>query len=192
MTAPTNTMSISEDLQSKFDLGIWHVLFNFADLTVAVQNQWGGPDSSDKRDWLAGQISDLFATEPSTDAEDVEVMILQVLEDEFGVRLEDETEVQVARDIMSIRKELSEGNTTTVDALQKKWEDRKGKEVSTGSVSVRESNQEADWDSVDEESDEDDQDVEMGDAPALVPAKPKAEPEVDEDGFTKVVGKKKR
>ena len=34
----------------------------------------------------------------------------------------------------------------------------------------------------------------MDDAPALVPAKPKAkpEPEVDEDGFTTVVGKKKR
>lgn len=183
---------MAENLQGKFDLGIWHVLFNFADLTVAVQNQWGGPDSSDKRDWLAGQISDLFETEPTTDAEDVEVMILQVLEDEFGVRLEDETEVQVARDIMSIRKELSEGNTATVDGLQKKWEDRKGKEVSTGSVNVRESNQEADWDSVDEESDEDENDVEMSDAPALVSAKPKVEPEIDEDGFTKVVGKKKR
>ncbi|KAL6710131.1 rRNA accumulation-related protein [Coniothyrium glycines] len=192
MSAPSTTTTIPDELQNKFDLGIWHTLFNFADLTVAVQNQWGGPDSSDKRDWLAGQISELFASEPSTDAEDVEVMILQVLEDEFGIRLEDETEIQVARDIMAIRKELSEGNTSAVDALQKKWEERKGKEVSTGSVNVKESNQEADWDSVDEESDEDDEDVEMGEAPALVPAKAKPEPEVDDDGFTKVVGKKKR
>ncbi|KAF1829659.1 pre-rRNA-processing protein-like protein TSR2 [Decorospora gaudefroyi] len=186
---------IPEQLQHKFDLGLWHALFNWADLTVAVQNQWGGPDSSDKRDWLAGQISELFATEPATDAEDVEVMLLQVLEDEFGVRLEDETEVAVAREIMAIRKEIGEGNTATVDALQKKWEERKGKEVATGSVSIRESNQEGEWDSVDEESDEDeneDVDVEMGNAPALVPAKPKPEPEVDEEGFTKVVGKKKR
>jgi pre-rRNA-processing protein TSR2 len=78
-----------------------------------------------------------------------------------------------------------------VDKLQKKWEARKGKEVDTGSVSIRESNQEAEWDSIDEESDDTD-DVEMGDAPALVPAKPKPEPEVDNEGFTKVVGKKKR
>jgi pre-rRNA-processing protein TSR2 len=182
---------LQEELQSKFDLGIWHSLFNWADLTVAVQNQWGGPDSSDKRDWLAGQISDLFANEPSTDTEDVEVMLLQVLEDEFGVRLEDETEVNVAREIMLIRKEIGERRTDTVDKLQKKWEATKGKEVDTGSVSIRESNQDAEWDSVDEESDED-EDVEMGDAPALVPVKPKAEPEVDEEGFTKVVGKKKR
>jgi pre-rRNA-processing protein TSR2 len=157
-----------------------------------VQNQWGGPDSSDKRDWLAGQISELFANEPTTDTEDVEVMLLQVLEDEFGVRLEDETEVGVARDIMFIRKEVGEGRTDTVDKLHRKWEARKGKEVDTGSVQVKETSQEADWDSVDEESDEDDEDVDMGDAPALVPAKPKQEPEVDEDGFTKVVGKKKK
>ncbi|EAT79376.1 hypothetical protein HBI56_051130 [Parastagonospora nodorum] len=195
MSAPANASAISEQLQSKFDLGIWHTLFNWADLTVAVQNQWGGPDSSDKRDWLAGQISDLFASEPATDCEDVEVMLLQVLEDEFGIRLEDETEVNVAREIMALRKEILEGKTDIVDKLQQKWESRKGKEVDTGSVNVKESNQEAEWDSVDEESDEDDEDVEMGDAPALVPAKakePKPEPEVDDDGFTKVVGKKKR
>lgn len=119
-------------------------------------------------------------------------MLLQILEDEFGVRLEDETEINVARDIMLLRKEISEGQTSTVDKLQKKWEARKGKEVDTGNVKVTENSQDAEWDSVDEESDEDDEDVEMGDAPALVPAKPKAEPEVDEDGFTKVIGKKKR
>jgi pre-rRNA-processing protein TSR2 len=119
-------------------------------------------------------------------------MILQVLEDEFGVRLEDETEVTLGREIMAIRKEILEGKTDTIDRLQKKWEARKGKEVDTGSVSVKESNQEAEWDSVDEESGEDDEDVDMGDAPALAPTKPKAEPEVDEDGFTKVVGKKKK
>ncbi|KAF2027110.1 hypothetical protein EK21DRAFT_115112 [Setomelanomma holmii] len=192
MSAPPAFAAVPAELQDKFDLGIWHALFNWANLTVAVQNQWGGPDSSDKRDWLAGQISDLFANEPSTDSEDVEVMLLQVLEDEFGVRVEDETEVSVAREIMLIRKELGEGRTDTVDRLQKKWESRKGKEVDTGSVNVKESSQDADWDSVDEESDEEDEDVEMGDAPALVPARFMPGPEVDEDGFTKVVGKKKR
>lgn len=184
---------LTEQHQDKFDLGIWHALFNWNNLTVAVQNQWGGPDSSDKRDWLAGQISELFAAEPLTDQEDVEVVLLQVLEDEFGVRVEDETEVAVAREIVAIRKEIGEGNTTMVDALQKKWEERKGKEIATGSVNVKETNQDFEGDSVDEETDED-EDVDMDDAPALVPAKPKSkpEPEIDEDGFTTVVGKKKR
>lgn len=122
-------------------------------------------------------------------------MLLQVLEDEFGVRLEDETEVAVAKDIMAIRDEVGEGNFATVDGLQSRWEARKGKEVNTGNVQVSERNQEADWDSVDEETDEDedeDGDVDMDDAPPLVLAKPKPAPEVDEEGFTKVVGKRRK
>jgi pre-rRNA-processing protein TSR2 len=119
-------------------------------------------------------------------------VLLQILEDEYGVRCEDETEILVAREIMAIRKEIGEGKTAIVDALHKKWEERKGKEVPTGNVNVSETSQEGEWDSGDEESDEDDEDVEMEDAPALVAAKPKPEPEVDDDGFTKVMGKKKR
>lgn len=186
---------MAADLQSKFELGIWHCLFNWPTLTVAVQNQWGGPSSSEKRDWLAGQISELFAAEPLTDAEDVEVMLLQVLEDEYGCRVEDETEVGVAREVMRVRVEVSEGNTSTVDAMHSKWEERQGKEIATGDVKVRESNQEAEWDSVDEESEDGDGDVDMDEAPALVAGRarePKAEPEIDEDGFEKVVGKKRR
>lgn len=120
-------------------------------------------------------------------------MLLQALEDEFGIRLEDETEVAVARDIMKIRQETQKGEFETVDALQKKWEERKGKEVNTGNVKVEVREQEGDWDSVDEESDED-EDQEMGDAPPLVPAKPKEKqlPQIDEDGFEKVVRKGKK
>ncbi|KAF2194048.1 hypothetical protein K469DRAFT_734624 [Zopfia rhizophila CBS 207.26] len=181
-------------IQAKFDLGIWHALFNWPVLTVAIQNQWGGPDSEDKRDWLAGAISEIFQNQPETDALDVEVVLLQALEDEFGVRLEDETEVTVAREIMNIRKETAEGNFSTVDALQAKWEARKGKAVPTGNVQITERNQDADWDSVDEESgsDEEDGDIDMTDAPPLVPAKPRPAPEVDEEGFTKVVGKRRK
>lgn len=182
-----------EQVQAKFDLGIWHTLFNWPVLTVAVQSQWGGPDSSDKRDWLAGAVSEIFSSNPETDTEDIEVVLLQALEDEFGVRLEDETEVGVAKDILKIRMEVMGGDFSTVDDLHARWEARKGKEVRTGDVKVQQIEQEGDWDSVDEESDSDD-DVEMGDAPPLVAAKPKAKPmpEIDEDGFEKVVGKKRK
>jgi pre-rRNA-processing protein TSR2 len=156
-----------------------------------VQNQWGGPDSADKRDWLAGAISDVFENNPDTDALDVEVVLLQALEDEFGVRLEDETEIKVAEDIMRIRKECFEGNFGTVEELQKRWEERKGKAADTGNVRFEE-RQEDDGDSVDEESgEEDDEDVDMDEAPPLVSSKPKPVPEVDEDGFTKVVGRRR-
>ena len=120
-------------------------------------------------------------------------MLLQALEDEFGVRLEDETEVAVAKGIMEVWEECRSGDYTRVQDAQRRWEERKGREIGTGGVRVEERVVEGEWDSVDEESD-DDEDVEMGDAPALVPAKPKekALPEIDEEGFEKVVGKKRR
>lgn len=158
-----------------------------------MQNQWGGPDSADKRDWLAGAISEVFESQPDTDQEDVEVVLLQALEDEFGIRLEDESEVAVAKDIMKIRTETQKGDFATVDALQRKWEERKGKEVNTGNLKVEVHNHgdDDDFDSIDEESDEDE---EMGDAPPLEPAKPKEKPapEIDEDGFERVVRKGRR
>jgi pre-rRNA-processing protein TSR2 len=201
-TTPTLSVLLThlrhtEQFQQTFDLGIWHTLFNWPVLTVAIQNQWGGPDSADKRDWLAGAISEIFASTPETDQEDLEVVLLQALEDEFGIRLEDETEVGVARDIMTIYMECKKGEFARVEGLQRRWEERKGREVGTGNVKVVEREQEGEWDSVDEESDEDedeDEDVEMGDAPALVSAKAKekVQPEIDEEGFEKVVGKKRR
>jgi pre-rRNA-processing protein TSR2 len=137
-------------------------------------------------------VSDLLASNPATDQEDVEVMLLQVLEDEFGVRVEDETEVGVARDIMALKREVHDGNFATVDALKQRWERTKGREVSTGSVQVKEVEQEGEWDSVDEETDDDEDDV-MRDAPvAAAPPRERPAPQVDEDGFTKVVGKKRR
>ncbi|KAF2742779.1 hypothetical protein M011DRAFT_452578 [Sporormia fimetaria CBS 119925] len=193
----TNGVSTAsaEEIQRNFDLGIWYTLFNWADLTVAVQNQWGGPDSADKRDWLAGAISEAFEAQSDIDQEDIEVILLQALEDEFGVRLEDESEVVVARDIMRLRQETQRGEFDSVQALQKKWEARKGKEVDTGNLRVEAREPDDDMDSVDEETDEDeDGDVEMEDAPALVASKPKekAAPEIDEDGFEKVTRKGRR
>lgn len=150
----------------------------------------------DKRDWLAGAISEVFTSNSSTDQEDVEIVLLQALEDEFDVRLEDETEVGVAKDIMKIKKEVMDEGIVEggmVDELEKRWKERKGKEVSTGNVRVEEREETGDWDSVDEESEED-EDEEMEDAPPLAPAKPKEKPapQIDEEGFEKVVGKKRR
>ena len=53
--------------------------------------------------------------------------------------------------------------------------------------------QETDWDEEDGDEDEELEDVEMSEAPQLIekPKKEKAEPEVDEDGFTKVVARRK-
>lgn len=173
--------------QAKFELGIWLSLFNWQALTVSVANNFGGPNGSDKRDWLAGQISEIIAQEPSTDVEDIEVVLLQVMQDEFDVNVEDDSEVAVAEQIMKIREETSEGDFSTVDRLYQRWEEKKGRAADVGNIQVIEHTGADGGD--DEDFDEDDEDDEMEDAPPLVRAAPpreKQQPEVDDEGFTKV------
>lgn len=184
--------------QAKFEIGIALALHSWPALTIAVQNQWGGHNSADKRDWLAGAIAQLFESNPETDGEDVADVLLQVMEDEFEAVVEDDSEIPVAATIMKIRVETSEGNFSTVNQMYEKWEEKGDAEA----PAVKVQSQSDDEDSVDgEDWDEDGDgdgygDTEMADAPAVAgnaaPKKEKPPPEVDEDGFTKVVGKKRR
>lgn len=157
-----------------------------------MQNNWGGPNGSDKRDWFAGAISELFDERPDTDQLDLETVLLQVMQDEFDVNVEDETEVPVAEEIMKIRKEIfEEGSFAGVEAVKARWAARGGNAVANVNVvsqTIGEDGQEMQDDS---EDDDDDDDVDMDEAPALVPRE-KPEPEIDDDGFTKVIGKKRR
>jgi pre-rRNA-processing protein TSR2 len=164
-------------------------------LTLAVQNQWGGPDSSDKRDWFAGAIVELFSERPDTDIEDVETMLLQVMLDEFEVNVDDESGLEVAEQIIRVRRDCGKGDFTEIAQLKERWEKKEkgGKQVEFKRVERGEDDDDTDWDSDDlEETDEEyeDGDVGMSDAPPVRKGKPA--PEVDEDGFTKVTGKKKR
>ena len=61
-TAQTQTTPVilSPVSSSKFEQGLTLIINTWQALTLAVQNQWGGPDSSDKRDWMCGAVADLF------------------------------------------------------------------------------------------------------------------------------------
>jgi pre-rRNA-processing protein TSR2 len=155
-----------------------------------VQHEWGGPDSADKRAWLAGAVVDLFVEgAPAPDAADVEELLLQALEDEFEVVLEDGSEREVAAVVCRLRRETESGEFGGVEELWKGWRERGGERRVKG-VSVPGAEDDEDEDG-DEESDEDDadddEDIEMDEAPALVSApRKRPEAEVDGDGFTKV------
>lgn len=110
------------------------------------------------------------------------------MQDEFDLNVEDESEVPVAEEIMKLRKETSEGDVSGVEAIKKRWEERGGKIPQN--LQVVEHKDDDDDESSEEESD--DEDVEMGDATPAPAPRQKQEPEIDDDGFTKVVGKKKR
>jgi pre-rRNA-processing protein TSR2 len=194
--APAAT--IPSDLNAQIDLMVSLHLFAWPALTLAVQNAWGGDKqtSSDKRDWLAGAVSDLLTSNPPqiADVSDLEEVLLQVMNDEFEIVVDDGSAEEVARKIWGSAEILQGGDATELTEMYAKWQDTqtKGGEKLTGIVRGEDKEEdETDWD--DEDDDEEGEDVELMDAPS-VPALPKqkVEPEIDEDGFTKVVSKKKR
>jgi pre-rRNA-processing protein TSR2 len=201
---------------------------------LAVQNNWGGPDSADKRDWFAGAVVDLFpdvsrltpaqlqqktttqqnqpqqqtqqpqaqsaqngtgTTTEEPDQEDVEAVLLQVMLDEFEVNVDDESAFEVAEQVVRLRGECLRGKLDGVDALRRRWEGKKGNKVVFKKAEDQDGD-ETDWDTDDDDEDgeegESGEDVEMGEAPPPAPPRrEKEEPEVDEDGFTKVSRKKR-
>ncbi|KAJ5081626.1 hypothetical protein NUU61_009890 [Penicillium alfredii] len=191
-----STAPPANSASSFLDLGITLALNNWPALTLAVQSSWGGPTSADKRDWLCGAISDMLAERPETDAEDLEDVLVQVMNDEFDVVVDDESAAPVAAQIMDIKSQTARGDFGPVREMWDAWQQRKSQQKSAAAglfkkVEAHDEDQETD----DEEDSDgaDAGDVEMGDAPALVRApREKVEPEIDDDGFTKVVGKKKR
>ena len=122
--------------------------------------------------------------------------MLQVMNDEFDVNVEDDSGEEIAAKIVGLRKLTLQGDFTMVDDMYSKWQERqsKGAERKTNFQHVTRDDDEDDteWDS-DDIDEEDDDDVEMLDAPALVKApKEKLQPKIDEEGFTEVVGRKRR
>ena len=183
-------------MQNKFDLSIALTLYTWPALTLAVQNSWGGPESSEKRDWFAGSISQLMTDVPDADVEYVEEFMLNIMNDEFDINVEDRSGEEIAAKIIGLRKLTLQGDFALVDEMYQQWQQRQSK-GGTGKINFQhvdrgEDEDDTDWDSDDLDEEEDD-DVEMGEAPAFGRApKQKVHPKVDEDGFTEVISKKKR
>lgn len=167
-------------------MAVWPIL------RVAVQENWGGPKADDKRTWLASEIVDAFETQdPPPDDQYVEEMLLQVIEDEFDCVVEDGSGEDVASDIvkMWVESQMADGKHDTIVKFEELAEKLKGKKVSAQITS--EENEGDGDDSDDDDGDsEDEVDVEVEDLPKLLDRGHNNEPEVDEDGFTLVKGKK--
>ncbi|GBE79031.1 hypothetical protein SCP_0202280 [Sparassis crispa] len=159
-------------------LAIWPAL------RIAIAQAWGGPSSIAKSNWLASTLVDAFEQEdPVPDVAYVELMLLQIMEDEFDAVLEDGSAEEVARDVVQLWDEAAVGRTVMVLAFEEQAEKVKGKQVQAEEGAADDSDRE----------DDDDDEGENGedDAPTLldVQQRPRKEVlEVDQDGFTIVKG----
>lgn len=136
--------------------------------------------------------------EPAPDAEWVEEMLLQVMEDEFDVVVQDGSAQLFAREIVRAYEKITSnsGSVASVEEyvrdLEEKAAKMKGRKIN---VQVRDETQaeedEGEWEDEDGAS----EDGEEAEAPELMDTsvdgegRAKAEPVVDEDGFTLVQGK---
>jgi pre-rRNA-processing protein TSR2 len=125
------------------------------------------------------------------------------MQDEFDCNVEDDSEEEVARQILNLRSRvIEEGDLSVVREVEERWRNRGQVKLQ---FQVIDNGPDADDDEDEDEDDEEewggldeDGDINMEAAaqivPDLVPAlrNEKQEPEVDEDGFTKVTSKKKR
>jgi pre-rRNA-processing protein TSR2 len=93
-----------EEAKAKFTHATALIIHSWTALDIAVQSEWAGPESANIRDWLGGVIVDLFHFPPgnkSVEPDDVEEILLQVVEDEFELRLEDDSAYQVCHAVNS-------------------------------------------------------------------------------------------
>ncbi|TVY85322.1 Pre-rRNA-processing protein TSR2, partial [Lachnellula suecica] len=106
MEVSGNAAADTAKCQAQFELGTTLSLFLWPSLTLAVQNNWGGPDSADKREWFAQTTIDVLTETPDADidTEWLETFLLQVMLDEFEVNVDDESGFEVAEQILRIRK----------------------------------------------------------------------------------------
>ncbi len=118
----------------------------------------------------------------------------QVMGDEFECVVDDGSLEEAAGAIVRLRERCLRGDFAEVARLQTVWEEqrRRGGSAAIGTFKKVEVDQETDGEDEDDDDEEDEDEV-MGEAPESVKApKQRVEPEVDEDGFTKVVVRRKR
>lgn len=97
------------------------IITTWAALRIAVQNEFGGPQSQEKADWLVDAIVEHFDAEgKSVEVEDLEDILLDVMAREFHVTLEDESELEVANLLFNLYRQCITGNTTLLDSLRER------------------------------------------------------------------------
>ncbi len=206
--AGTAPATVPSKISAQVDLLVCLHLHSWPALTLAVQNGWGGDKqaSADKRDWLAGAISELLTSTPAQihDVGDLEEVLLQVMLDEFEIVVDDGSAEEVSKKIWASLQRVKDKDVRELGEMYARWQERqaKGGEKVVGIVRGEDKEgDDTDWDDEEHDVEEewngfpDGEDVDMGEAPQLVETeknKQKLEPVVDEEGFTKVISKKRR
>lgn len=172
-----------ERLQAHFELGVTMALHKWEELTIAVDNSWGGPNSADKRDWLSATIIDLFE-EKIVDIQLIEETLLYGMLDEFDTQVDNDSALEIAYLIFKFYQKACINDFSEIDELYNKWQiKQQNRQKNLVNIQSDPNNPSSD----EEEDDDEDMDVEMEVEETI---EEPAGPVVDDDGFTLVQPKK--
>ncbi|PVU94072.1 hypothetical protein BB561_002814 [Smittium simulii] len=92
------------------------ILKNWTALQIAVTQGWGGPDSSEKRDWILDVMVDTFDKKGSKIDEDyIDDLLLQIMSDEFNCVLEDDSDRSVLDALKSTSTKNSQSTSNSLN-----------------------------------------------------------------------------
>ena len=132
MSASTSSTAPAVPSQTSvlFARGVIARLAYWPALRIAVDQGWGGPESAEKRTWLASVLVDDFEEQdPKPDVDYVEDRLLQVMTDEFDAVLEDGSAEAVAKDVVRLWEEVVAGRTELLVEFEERADKLKGKKV---------------------------------------------------------------
>lgn len=177
--------------QLQFARSVFIVLQLWPALRQAVLEEWGGPESVEKRDFLLSHLCDEYgnggaSTKP--DMEDLIELIEGYVMEEFDCHLEDESVNLVAAHICDAHQRIfeEEKGDELLESLEKAYARVAGKKAvpTTSAINYEDGGDE----------DGDDEDTAQGEQerPVQRPRAEKMEPQIDEDGFETVVSRRRR
>lgn len=180
-------------------------------MRLAISEEWGGPESAEKRDFLISHICDTYSNEAAAAADSSQISpvvvpdiddLAETLEmyfaDEYESRIEDGSADWVAGRIVQLHKVIYADFPATaqslanaqseVDKLYQAAVQLRGQKVSV----QRTSEQDEEGESASESERDGDEAMQIDDAQAEQTRQQRQEPIVDEEGFTTVVKGKRR
>ncbi|KAL1926860.1 hypothetical protein VTP01DRAFT_5506 [Rhizomucor pusillus] len=176
-----------------FEEGVTYIFKAWTALKLAVEQEWGGIESAEKRDWMIETIVDYFGKHgKKLDVDDVEPILEQIMADEFQTILEDDSAYQVAKHLVELFRQCIQGNFTEVERLRAKYGGQRQQDATTSSMQQPGDDSDEDDDDdddIEDDDDNEDEDMEMDEAG---PSNSKQEPEIDDDGFQTVRYNKRR
>lgn len=173
--------------QAKFELGVCMAIYKWEELTTAVENSWGGPNSADKRDWISGVVIDLF-DEKAVDIVLIEETLLYAMVDEFDTEVDNDSALVIGDLVVKIYRDCAMQNYARVDELYAAYQRKQASGASAQRVEISEDPNNPDSS---EDEDENANDMDVQDEMEVDEPQPR-EPVIDLDGFELVQRKNRR